>query len=314
MDIYREKFLRKLLCSEYSEAYDLYMLSEELMDIVDKNLSILFPSKDLENPEETQEPETETLEDVNFNRYILYTHYCPMLCYNGDLDRLKNTLSDGRIKVDHTSVIWAAAGGSLAVLQWLHKTLFGREMFLLAELGPAAVESDNVQILDWMKQKGYTYPVSSWNAVKSRDVAFWLFKEKIPWSSTTTAFAIEQKDRRKLIRWYIDHNCPWSKHTITAAILNKHYELLDFLLYTDCPMDYVFFSQLTEYDDYEKIMDIIEKDRSSHCVMTRQRYKKIRSSIADDIQHTEKITESHQPRKKFTYNDSSLFIGECIQL
>lgn len=222
----------------------------------------------------------------NFNARIIQVHYCPMLSYVGDLDLLRLCESDPALHLDSTNLLWAAAGGHIEIVEWL---LYVKKLNLssapfCAEFSAAAVESDNLDFLNWVKDEEIPLHPLAWTAVKSVEVAEWLFKQQIPWHPHTTAFCVEHGSVQLLL-YYHKQGCPWSPHTITAAIFHKRYKLLKLLVQLECPLDTSIMEDIQSYSDFELISKILGSESIPPAgKKAKSTYRKLSSSSVLELE------------------------------
>ena len=118
----------------------------------------------------------------------------------------------------------AAAGGHLAVLQWLHQNGCSWDW----RVCPTAARAGHLALLQWVRQKGC--PWSSFTctcAARGGHLAVlqWARQNGCDWSVYTCAAAAEG-GHLPLLEWARQQGCPWDCKTTLAAAVNNHLAVL----------------------------------------------------------------------------------------
>jgi len=168
----------------------------------------------------------------------------------GDLKVLQTTWEAGWPDGLRTGELseWAAEGGQLAVLQWLHKVGFPWS----AETCGIAAYFGHLEVLQWLRAHGCIWNIfTSANAASSGrlDVLQWLRANGCPWTESTCQAAADI-GRLDLLQWLRaqDPPCPWGTFTFSAAVKKGHWEVLQWLRSHGCPWDESVCLQAAECD------------------------------------------------------------------
>ena len=154
-------------------------------------------------------------------------HQCYRRCVkavnSGDLQFLqsKAPLSDD---VRHESCRVAAAGGHLAVLQWLREQGCRLDVYICE----AAAENGHLAVLEWARQRGCPWDSSTCAAAARGghlEVLQFAHQNGCECGPDTCSEATWH-GHLSILMWLRQHGCPWDCWTSIQAAVNNHLELL----------------------------------------------------------------------------------------
>lgn len=177
-----------------------------------------------------------------FYQNVLENHYCPMLAFVGDLKLLEEAWKN-KHHITSTSLLWAAAGGHVFILEWL-TSVVGLE--LDKRISTFAAEYGKINIIYWLSSKNFIFDSDTWDGVGISGniiIAMWLYKNNVPWNKSVYAYAAEN-NHLFLIKWLRSKNCPWNQHAFTAAVDSENIYIITEILTMNCSINCCIYDQL----------------------------------------------------------------------
>jgi hypothetical protein len=129
----------------------------------------------------------------------------------------------------------AAAGGHLAVLQWLLQRgcRWGESTCI------EAARSGRLAVLQWARQHGCPWGVNTSSSAADGGhlvVLQWLRQQGCPWDERTCGSAADG-GHLAVLQWARQHGCPWDEYTCSRAAGSGHLAVLQWLRQHGCPWD-----------------------------------------------------------------------------
>lgn len=133
---------------------------------------------------------------------------------------------------------YAAIGGNLEVLKYLHKQKRPWDI-LDKTIGDAAASSGNLEVLKYVHEQGYPWDnETSEAAAKSGklEVLKYLHENGCPWDEKTS-FAAAESGKLEVLKYAHENGCPWDERTCSRAAGSGKLEVLKYAHENDCPWD-----------------------------------------------------------------------------
>jgi hypothetical protein len=130
-------------------------------------------------------------------------------------------------------IMGAAFIGSVSKLQWLC-TEQQHEFEDPDAVAVYAVAGGNVDVLNWLKEQGVSFPTSTWNCVAANkqnplQVVQFLHAEGVEWTAECCEKAAAAGNV-EVLRFMHEHDCPWNRAAVrTAAAQSGSIEVMSYL-------------------------------------------------------------------------------------
>ena len=126
-----------------------------------------------------------------------------------------------------TAYSYAAGGGNLEVLEWLHNT----GCPWVDEITCAAATGGHLKVLKWLHNHGC--PWDRWTCAYAAGSGHlrmlqWARQHNCPWTWATPAFAAEG-GHLAVLQWAREHGCPWDYYTCMLAAEAGQLEVLQWV-------------------------------------------------------------------------------------
>ena len=169
--------------------------------------------------------------------YLFTETCCALAARKGDLDLLK-WLRERGCPWGALTLLEAAGGGYLAVLRYAMENGCFSSSDIATQLMTRAMESGNLDMLKYLKEKGYPWPSGFYEKAAARgylDILKWLHQNGCPCPTTPASFAAATNGHLSVLLWlYTEHGMKLNTGHFEAAAEGGHVEVLTWLKENGC--------------------------------------------------------------------------------
>ena len=125
--------------------------------------------------------------------------------------------------------------GNVGLLQWARDN----GCRLKSDICESAAEAGQVELLKWLREKGYHWRYTCWKAAGKGhlEALRWSISKGAPWDRITVACAAARGGHIEVLAWLRETGCPWKVQICSEAAAGGHIEVVKWLKANGCPWD-----------------------------------------------------------------------------